>query len=60
MIFVVMTWGLMGFICYKVAAKKGLNKGIWTLLGVLFGVFTLMIEILMPTKTESEHEFSKY
>nr|WP_302598750.1 hypothetical protein [uncultured Cellulosilyticum sp.] len=53
MIFVVMIWFLMGFICYKLAAKKGLNKGIWTMLGVLFGIFTMLIEILMPAKDES-------
>lgn len=52
MILVALIWISMGIICYKVAAKKGLHKGLWTLFGVLFGVFTLMIEILMPDKKE--------
>lgn len=52
MIFVAIVWFLMGFVCYKIADQKGLNKGIWTMLGILFGVFTVMIAILMPSKKE--------
>lgn len=53
MIFIALVWFLMGFVCYKIAAHKGLSKSIWTLLGVLFGVFTVLIMLLMPDKVDN-------
>ena len=48
--FVLLVWCLCGFGCYKIAEIKGYDPIAWALLGVLFGVFALLVLALIPNK----------
>lgn len=51
--FLLFIWLVMGFVCYDVAKGKGFNCNTcntWALLGVIFGVFALMVLVMIPKK----------
>lgn len=43
---VVGVWVLCAFVCNRQATEKGLNVGLWTVLGLLFGVFAVIASLL--------------
>ncbi|MBM6820480.1 hypothetical protein H6A19_14250 [Clostridium saudiense] len=47
---VLIVWIIMAYVCYDVAQKKGLNSGMWGVLGLIFGIFALMILVMIPSK----------
>ena len=48
--FALLVWCLCGFGCYKIAEVKGYEPMAWALLGVLFGIFALLVIALIPNK----------
>lgn len=50
--FLLFVWLAMGFVCYDVAKEKGLNCNTWALLGVIFGIFALMVLVMIPKKSD--------
>lgn len=44
----VIIWCLFGWACYSQAQKKNRNVTIWAVLGVLFGLFALMVILILP------------
>lgn len=52
MIFVVLVWLVMAFLCYATASEKGLNTTLWATLGVIFGFFALMVLVMIPSKNK--------
>jgi hypothetical protein len=40
--FVLLVWVLCAIVCYQQAKTKGLNQGLWAVLGLLFGVFAVI------------------
>ena len=47
-IIVFAAWGLCGWACYNMAATKNRNKELWAVIGVLFGIFAVIIISVMP------------
>lgn len=41
-------WALCGWACYSIAKSKSRNKELWVVLGVLFGVFAVIIVSVLP------------
>ena len=39
---ILLVWVLCAIICYQQAKTKGLNEGLWALMGLLFGVFAVI------------------
>jgi drug/metabolite transporter (DMT)-like permease len=39
---------LCGWICYSIAAKKKRDKELWAVLGVVFGIFAIIIIVVLP------------
>ena len=48
--FALLVWCLCGYGCYKIAEVKGYEPMAWALLGILFGVFALLVILLIPNK----------
>lgn len=44
----VAVWCLFGWACYSQAQKKNRNETLWAVLGVLFGIFALIVLLLLP------------
>lgn len=51
--FVLLVWVLCSFGCYKLAENNNRDKTLWAVLGLIFGIFALLILALMG-KAESE------
>jgi len=49
-IFVILAWVLCAAICYSQATKKGLNVGLWTVIGLLFGIFGVIGVLIAPSR----------
>lgn len=47
---ILFVWIVMAYVCYDVAKEKGLNSGMWAILGFIFGIFALMILVMIPKK----------
>lgn len=45
---ILLIWGACGYGCYAIAKSKNRNKGLWAILGVLFGIFAVIIISLLP------------
>lgn len=43
-------WLAFALTCYKVAEEKNRDKIFWGILGILFGLLTLMILVMLPKK----------
>jgi drug/metabolite transporter (DMT)-like permease len=41
-------WALCGWACYQMAQSKNRNKELWAVLGVLFGIFAVIILSVLP------------
>ena len=41
-------WGLCSWGCYKIAQAKHRNPELWGVLGLLFGVFAIIVISLLP------------
>lgn len=41
-------WGALGFVCMKIAQKKGRNPTRWLIVGIIFGIFAVLIVALLP------------
>lgn len=41
-------WAAMGFVCMQIAQKKGRNATLWLVIGVLFGIFAVLIVAFLP------------
>lgn len=39
---------LWGWACYSIAKSKNRNKELWTVLGVLFGIFAVIVVSVLP------------
>ncbi len=50
-IIVILFWVLCAIICNQQAKQKGLNVGLWTVLGLLFGIFAVIFVFLQSSKT---------
>ena len=48
--FDLLLWCLCGYGCYKIAEIKGYEPTAWALLGILLGVFALLVIALIPNK----------
>lgn len=46
---------VMAYVCYDVAKQKGLESSLWAILGLLFGIFALIILVMIPGK-KSEYK----
>lgn len=49
-LFVVAVWVLCAFIAYNQAQKKGLNAGLWAIIGLIFGVFGVIASLIARPK----------
>lgn len=49
-VIILFIWIVMAYVCYDVAKEKGLNSGMWGILGLIFGIFALMILVMIPKK----------
>jgi len=39
---VLVVWVLCAVVCYQQAKNKGLNEGLWAVMGLLFGIFAVI------------------
>ena len=44
----VLIWCLFAFGTYSIAKSKNRNEVVWAVLGVLFGIFALIVVALLP------------
>jgi len=44
----ILVWCLFGWACYSLAVKKNRNTALWAVLGVLFGIFALLVILFLP------------
>lgn len=44
----VLIWFLFTFVTYSIAKSKNRNEVVWAILGVLFGIFALIVVALLP------------
>jgi hypothetical protein len=49
-LFVVFIWIVCAFIAYNQAQKKGLNAGLWAIIGLIFGVFGVIASLIARPK----------
>lgn len=49
-IVVVAVWVICAFVAYSQAQKKGLNAGLWALIGLVFGVFGVIASLIAKPK----------
>ena len=47
---VVGVWVVCAFIAYNQAQKKGLNAGLWAIIGLVFGVFGVIASLIAKPK----------
>jgi hypothetical protein len=52
-LFVVFIWIVCAFIAYNQAQKKGLNAGLWAIIGLIFGVFGVIASLIARPKNVS-------
>ena len=52
-LFVVLIWIVCAFIAYSQAQKKGLNAGLWAIIGLIFGVFGVIASLIARPKNAS-------
>jgi hypothetical protein len=52
-LFVVLIWIVCAFIAYNQAQKKGLNAGLWAIIGLIFGVFGVIASLIARPKNAS-------
>lgn len=45
----VLLWIVCCAACYKIALDKNRNAGGWLILGIIFGIFALVVVALLPT-----------
>jgi glycerol uptake facilitator-like aquaporin len=50
-IIVLLIWAGCAAICYSQAKKKNLNVGLWTFLGLFFGVFAVIGVLVASPKS---------
>lgn len=50
---VVAVWVICAFIAYNQAQKKGLNAGLWAVIGLVFGVFGVIASLIARPKGSS-------
>lgn len=43
-------WLLMGLICYELAKGKNRDTFGWTVCGLLFGIFAVLVLLILPRK----------
>lgn len=49
---ILIIWLIFAFACSSIAESKGYGKGIWFILGVMFGIFSLFAILLLPSKNK--------
>ena len=49
-LFVVLIWIVCAFIAYNQAQKKGLNAGLWAIIGLIFGIFGVIASLVARPK----------
>lgn len=49
---IIMILILFAYITMKLAQKKGYEPTLWVILGFLFGIFTVVVIVLLPTKVD--------
>ena len=49
----ILVWIAFGYTTMKIAQSKGHDKTLWFILGVLFGIFSLIIIALLPAKKQN-------
>ena len=49
----IIVWLAFGFATMKIAQSKGHDKTLWFILGVLFGIFSLIVIALLPAKKQN-------
>lgn len=59
MILSIFIWLLVGFMTAKLAQQKGRDPYMWFAIGVLLGIFALLILILLPPVKPEEQETNK-
>lgn len=53
----VIIWGLCGWACYSMALKKNRNESLWAVMGVLFGIFAIIVLALLPVNYNNSNRF---
>ena len=48
----IIVWCICSFICYSIAESKGRSGALWAALGILFGIFAVIVIALMPSQNE--------
>jgi hypothetical protein len=41
-------WAACGYVCMQIAEKKGRDRNLWLIVGLLFGIFSVIIIALLP------------
>ena len=44
----IIVWCLCSFVCYTIAESKGRSGALWAALGILFGVFAVLVIAILP------------
>lgn len=50
MLISIILWILCVYLCHEISKKKNLNQRFWTLMGVTFGIFTLIAICIVPKR----------
>lgn len=45
---VLLTWCLLGAVVSFIAKEKNRNAGLWAVIGLLFGIFALLVIVVLP------------
>lgn len=48
--YLIFVWLIFAYVAYKIAEEKGLNTALWAVLGVIFGIFTVLVLVCIPSK----------
>ncbi|ELC8402409.1 hypothetical protein ACHM2J_12380 [Clostridium perfringens] len=54
MIIIAIVWLIFAFSCSKIAEGKGYGKGIWFVLGIMFGILALGVAVFLPNKNTAK------
>lgn len=46
-------WIIFAFSCGSIAESKGYGKGLWFIIGVIFGIFALFVILILPNKNKN-------
>ena len=48
LIVALLLWAALAFVCMQIAQKKGRNPTLWFVIGILFGIFAVLVVAFLP------------